>query len=176
SLHDALPISAGRLARSGCDLHFHIVGGGPLRSVLELNAAARGLAERVTFHGHREDIPAMLAAADLYVLPSRTEAFPNGVLEAMAAGLPVVAFAVGGLVDLVEHGKTGVLVKTGDAEALAHAIKTLIDRPEEAHALGVSARESIAATYSFDAMVDRFESLYTRAASGLNGGGPVPGL
>src|SRR6185295_5494095 len=146
------------------DLHFHIVGGGPLRPVLEFHAAARGLSDRVTFHGHRDDVPSMLAAADLYVLASRTEALPNGVLEAMAAGLPVVAFAVEGLLDLVDNGRTGVLVTPGDPEALAQGIRTLVEQPREAHLIGRNARAAILAHYSFEAMVARFEELYEREA------------
>lgn len=164
--HDMLLEAAARLLRSGRDLRFQIVGGGPLRTVLEHQAAALGLSDRVTFLGHRDDVPALLGAADLYVLPSRTEACPNGVLEAMAAGLPVVACAVGGLLDLVQHGRTGMLVPPCDAESLATAIAGLVDRPEQAHAIGEAARADIAERYSFDSMVDQFETLYERMARG----------
>ena len=79
---------------------FSIVGDGPRRAELEQLAAPSASAAHVEFLGHREDVPALLAAADVFVLPSRSEAFPNGAIEAMAAGLPVVACAVGGLLDL----------------------------------------------------------------------------
>jgi glycosyltransferase involved in cell wall biosynthesis len=114
----------------------------------------------VEFLGHREDVPALLAGADLFVLPSRTEAFPNSAIEAMAAGLPVVCSAVGGLLDLVTPGRTGLLVDPSDPEALAAAIRSLADDPARARALGAAARAEVRSRYSFDRMVQAFEELY----------------
>ena len=101
-----------------------------------------------------------VAGADAFVLPSRSEAFPNGAMEAMAAGLPVVAASVGGLLDLIDDGRTGVLVPPDDPAALAHALEALIDSPERAAVIGATAREEIARRYSFDRMVRAFEGLY----------------
>ena len=111
--HDTLLRGGRLLLRTHPDLRFLIVGDGPRRSELEELSHARGLAAHVEFLGHREDVPALLAAADAFVLPSRSEAFPNGVIEAMAAGLPVVASDVGGLLDLIDNGRTGLLVPPG---------------------------------------------------------------
>ena len=168
--HDILLEAAAALASAHPDLRFQIVGDGPRRQQLEAHAAALGLAGIVQFLGHRDDVPALLAAADLFVLPSRSEAFPNGAIEAMAAGLPVVACAVGGLVDLIDPGTTGLLVPPGDAAALAAAIARLAGHPAEAESLGRAARLAVRQRYSFDRMVGSFEELYR---SGLGAAAPV---
>jgi glycosyltransferase involved in cell wall biosynthesis len=158
--HDVLLDAAASLVRTQPDLTFSIVGDGPLRADLERRAGQLGLDGRVTFLGHREDVPALLAESDLFVLPSRSEAFPNGVLEAMAAGLPVIARAVGGLLDLVDDGRTGILLKEDTAAALHRAIDDLVRAPAHAAALGARARDTIASQYSFERMVAAFEDLY----------------
>jgi glycosyltransferase involved in cell wall biosynthesis len=158
--HEVLLDAAASLVPTHPSLQFLIVGDGPRRSELEARARALKLGGHVSFLGHREDIPALLAAADLFVLPSRSEAFPNGAMEAMAAGLPVVANAVGGLLDLVESGRTGLLIQPDDRQALSAAIDGLVRTPERAAALGSAAREAVAARYSFDRMVAAFEDLY----------------
>ncbi len=164
--HETLLAAAAALLRVYPDLEFQIVGDGPRRRELEELARDRRLSPRVTFLGHRDDVPALLAAADAFVLPSRSEAFPNGAIEAMAAGLPVVASAVGGLRDLIEDGRTGLLVPTGDPEALSASLRSLIHAPERAAALGRAARAEVQ-RYSFDRMVSSFEHLYL---SGLHAG------
>jgi len=158
--HETLLAAAVLLLRTRPDLRFRIVGAGPRRSELEELSHARGLASQVEFLGHREDVPSLLAAADAFVLPSRSEAFPNGAIEAMAAGLPVVASDVGGLRDLIENGRTGVLVPPGNPEALAGALHSLIDNPAGAEAIGRAARGEVQQRYSFDRMVASFEDLY----------------
>jgi len=157
--HETLLAAAARLLHAYPDLEFQIVGDGPRRRDLEQLARDRGLS-RVAFLGHREDVASLLAEADAFVLPSRSEAFPNAVIEAMAAGLPVVASAVGGLLDLIEDGRTGLLVAPGDPEALAAALQSLIDAPERAAAIGRAARAEVQQRYSFDRMVSSFEQLY----------------
>jgi glycosyltransferase involved in cell wall biosynthesis len=116
--------------------------------------------DRCRFLGHRDDVPAVLAAADVFVLPSRSEASPNSVIEAMAAGLPVVATSVGGIPELVTDGRTGRLVPPGDPSALAQALVDLLDHPGHAAELGRAARARIERTASFERMVADFESLY----------------
>jgi glycosyltransferase involved in cell wall biosynthesis len=112
--------------------------------------------------GHREDVPARLAAADLFVLPSRSEAFPNALLEAMAAGLPVIGSAVGGILEIVEDGRTGLLVAPGAPDLLGDAIARLMGDPALAARLGTAARTEVASRYSFDTMVAGFEDVYLR--------------
>ena len=158
--HEALIAAAETLAPAYPNLRFQIVGAGSRLAALQSLAEARGVSRRVEFLGHREDVPALLAAADLFVLPSRSEAFPNGAIEAMAAGLPVVATAVGGLMDLIEDGRTGLLAAPADQDALTAAIKAVVDNPALGHRLGAAAREDVTARYSFDRMVSAFEHLY----------------
>jgi glycosyltransferase involved in cell wall biosynthesis len=157
--HETLFAAAAALLRVYPDLEFQIAGDGPRRRELEQLARDRGLS-RVTFLGHREDVAALLASADAFVLPSRSEAFPNGAIEAMAAGLPVVASAVGGLLDLIQDGRTGLLVPVGDPEALGAALRSLIESPQRAAAIGRAARAEVQQRYSFDRMVSSFEQLY----------------
>lgn len=158
--HETLIDAAAVLRADFPDLQVWIVGDGPRRTELERRVRDQGLQSTVQFLGHREDVPDLLAAADLFVLPSRSEAFPNGAIEAMAAGLPVVASAVGGLLDLIEHGRTGLLVEPGNSMALAAALRGLIEDEATAARLGRAARDEIAAHYSFDRMVRAFEDLY----------------
>lgn len=160
--HETLIAAAAQLASSCPNLRYQIVGDGSRRAALEKLAAKHGVEQIVEFLGHREDVPALLAAADIFVLPSRSEAFPNGAIEAMAAGLPVVASAVGGLLDLVETGRTGILVPPSDPEPLAVAIRSLYEDPQRAREMGREARREVRAQYSFDRMVAAFDDLYDR--------------
>ena len=158
--HDTLFAAAEELAAEFPDAHYTIVGAGPRRAELESVVRARGLEGVVTFLGHRDDVPGLLAASDVFVLPSRSEAFPNGAIEAMAAGLPVVASAVGGLLDLIEPDRTGVLFPAGDASALAAALRRLFTDPVHASVIGRAARAHVQQRYSFERMVSSFEQLY----------------
>ena len=167
--HETLIAAAAILAASCPELRYQIVGDGARRSELEALARARGVDGVVEFLGERDDIPALLAAADVFVLPSRSEAFPNGAIEAMASGLPVVASAVGGLCDLIDSGRTGLLVPPADPEALAAAVHSLVRSPERAAALGAAARDEVQARYSFNRMVGAFDGLYQSALQAHHG-------
>jgi glycosyltransferase involved in cell wall biosynthesis len=158
--HETVIEAAAILAKPYPDVRFLIVGDGPRRRELEALATARNLGGRVMFLGYRDDVPSLLAGADIFVLPSRSEAFPNGAIEAMAAGLPVVASAVGGLLELIDDGRTGMLVPPGDPGQLAAALRRLIDDRSFAAALGSAARTDVRLRYSFDRMVSDFEDLY----------------
>lgn len=157
--HDVLLEAFARVTASEA-LVLRIVGDGPRRAALERQAKALGVADRVQFMGHREDVAEILASSDLFLLPSRSEAFPNSAIEAMAAGLPVIASAVGGLLDLIEDGRTGLLVPARNADALVAAVERLLAQPTLAAALGASARRHVRERYSFDRMVAGFEALY----------------
>ncbi len=158
--HEVLLDAAVHILAAHPDAEFWIVGGGARYD--ELTALARRLrvAERTRFFGHRDDVPALLAESDIFVLPSRSEAFPGGLIEAMAAGLPVVATSVGGNVELVEHGRNGLLVAPDDASALAASVGELMESPRKAAALGRAARASVENRFSFERMVTSFEHLY----------------
>lgn len=162
--HDLLIDAAPAILAREPEAEFFIAGDGPLRQALETRATGRGVASRFHFLGQCNDVPALLATSDLFVLPSRSEAFPNAVIEAMAAGLPVVASEVGGIPELVKSGVTGMLVPPGDAAALARSVLDLMDRPGFAAALGEAARARIEQEFSFDRMVGGFERVY---AAGL---------
>jgi L-malate glycosyltransferase len=158
--HETLIGAAALLAADFPDVRYQIVGNGPRREALESLVRARGLDRTVEFLGHREDVPQLLAAADVFVLPSRSEAFPNGAIEAMAAELPVVASSVGGLLDLIEPDRTGLLVAPDDADALAAALRRIFSDRALAAGLGGSARAHVHQRYSFERMVASFEELY----------------
>ncbi len=147
------------------DLEATIVGEGPERAALERRIAERGLAGRVRLAGHRDDVAAALAALDVFVLPSRSEAFPNAAIEAMASALPVIASEVGGVPELIEDGRSGLLVPPGRPDALARAILELTRRPERARAMGRRGRADVLARFSFDRMVAGFEALYLEIAA-----------
>jgi glycosyltransferase involved in cell wall biosynthesis len=168
---DVLVAATPRILARYPDVEIQIVGDGPCREKLLTMARSAGVSSRVQFMGHRDDVPAILRAADLFVLPSASEASPNVVLEAMAAGLPVVASRVGGIPELVADGITGHLVPPAEPEALAAAILDLLDHPNRGAAFGQAGRMRIAREYSFDRMVAQFETLYltgsARAASAV---------
>lgn len=164
--HDVLLDAAARVVQTHPDARFQFVGDGPRRSPLEQRARALGLGGRVAFLGHREDVPALLAGSTLFVLPSRSEAFPNGLVEAMAAGVPAIASGVGGILELIQHERNGLLVPVADASALADAIVSLLEHPDTAERLGANARQTIESRYSFDRMVGAFEALYLSQLAG----------
>jgi len=142
------------------DAHLLLVGDGDLKPELVSQARSLELAQTVTFAGHRTDIPEILSAVDLLVLPSLWEGLPNALLEAMAAGLPVVATAVGGTPEVVVDGVTGFLVPPRDPQALADAILRLLRNPELRQRMGEAGRARVAAHFSIEQMVHKTEALY----------------
>jgi L-malate glycosyltransferase len=168
--HDVLFEAAALVLRRYPDAEFIVAGDGPRRQELEALAQAQGIASRVQFMGHADDVPALLASSDLFVLPSRSEAFPNSVLEAMATALPIVATRVGGIVELVDNQRTGVLVPPDDARALGHAMLDLIQWRSHAVRLGRAARAQVESRYSWERMIASFEHLYIEQ---LNAHAPI---
>jgi glycosyltransferase involved in cell wall biosynthesis len=158
--HEVLVEAAALVLPRFPDLRFQLVGDGPREAALRALVAERGVAHAFAFLGHRDDVPSVLAGSDMFVLSSRSEAFPNGVLEAMAAGLPVIATKVGGLRELIDHGRTGLLVPPDDPRRLADALLMLIDDPNLASGLARCARRHVEERYSLAHMVARFELLY----------------
>ena len=123
-------------------------------------AATLGVADRVRWLGHRDDVPALLAAADLFVLPSLNEGLPLAAMEAMLAGVPIVATDAGGTGEIVRDGVTGVLVPPGDPHALSAAIQALLSDRSRAARLAIAARELIEREHSAAAMVAETSRLY----------------
>ena len=139
-----------------------LVGDGPLRERLTGLAAELAIASSVRFTGSLADVRTALAAMDVFVLPSRAEGMSNALLEAMAAARPIVATAVGGTGEVLEHERTGVLVLPDDEEEMARAVLGLFAEPERAAVLGASAQRATAERYGAQAMVTRLERLYTK--------------
>jgi glycosyltransferase involved in cell wall biosynthesis len=142
------------------DVRTVIAGDGPLRVRLEETAHAYHLDGRVKFLGHRNDIPRLLAAADLVVLPSAYEGLPNVVLEAMRFRKPVVATRAPGTTEVIIDGKTGLLVPIGDAPLLARAIRDVVRDRVLASKLGEAGRARVEGQFRVDTMVAQFASLY----------------
>ena len=163
--HATLLEAAARVAEaSDRQLRFLWLGEGAERAALERRIDELGLGARVQMPGGSDRVPQYLAAADLFVLPSLLEGMSNAVLEAMASGLPVVANAVGGNPELVDHGRCGLLCPPGDAPALAEALLKLIERDDERQAMGRAARRRAEQIFSLDAMLARYADFYRHAA------------
>jgi starch synthase (maltosyl-transferring) len=143
------------------DWHLVLVGDGPERGWLLARLAARpALTERVHWLGRRDDVPALLAAADLLVLSSLWEGMPNVVLEAMAARRPVVATAVEGSEDLVTPGQTGWLVPPRDPAALGQALLEAALDPVRCRRFGVAGRARVEADFALNRMVMSYQCLW----------------
>lgn len=143
-----------------------IVGDGPLRRAMEELAGNLSLKDRIRLIGIHRDIPALMNAADAYVISSAWEGMANVLLEASATGLPVVATDVGGNSEVVQDNKTGLLVPPKDPEELAKAMIRLMDlSSEERRQMGAAGRAYIESTYSMDRIVDMWEVLYRKLLS-----------
>lgn len=153
---------AAAAARPG--FHVWIAGEGPLDQTLRAQAARLGIADRVRFLGWRQDVAALLAAADLLVCPSRHEPLGNVVIEAWAHGRPVVAAASQGPAQLLVDGETGLLVPVDDAEALARAIGAVIDDAARAAALAAAGRAAYEAGYTEGAVTQLYLDFFARIA------------
>jgi glycosyltransferase involved in cell wall biosynthesis len=137
-----------------------IAGDGPCRGELLQLAENLRLAEHVVFHGTVRDVPALLARASLFVLPSQSEGISLTLLEAMARGLPIVTTAVGGNPEVVEAGATGVLVPVGDHEAMGQAIAVLLADPERGRQMGLAGRRRVENHFDIRKMMARYEAFY----------------
>jgi glycosyltransferase involved in cell wall biosynthesis len=140
-----------------------LVGDGPERVGVEAEARRLGVAGAVRLAGERRDVPELLAGADVFVLASRSEGLPISILEAMGAGLPVVASSVGGVAELVEHRVTGLLVPPADPPALARALGELIRDPLMRSSYGEAGRRRAQELFGFDAFRRSHLHAYRRA-------------
>ncbi len=144
------------------DARVAIAGRGDEEENLRALAEELEVTERVHLLGLRNDVDAILTAADIFVQPSRSEGLPLAVLEAMGHGVPVVATKVGGIPEAIEHEVSGLLVPPGDPEALTNALAQLIECPEYAESLARTARARVEAEFSVGAMVEKYADLYAR--------------
>ncbi len=149
-----------------------LVGDGPDRSQVERELSSLGLDGRVRVLGERPDVPALLASSDVFVLSSRSEGLPVSVLEAMAAGLPVVATDVGGLRELVVEDETGLLVPRADADALAAALRRLLADPELRRRLGDAGRARAEARFDLAPFRRAHLELYRRELAEIGRSAP----
>ncbi len=154
----AIPDVIGRFPRTG----FVVFGEGPERKRLEQRVATLGLADNVVLPGFRRDLDRLLPAADILALSSHTEGLPNVVLEAAAAGVPVVATAVGGTPEVVLDGETGYLVPPADQVALADRLTMLLGSQAARERMGATSREFVRERFSFHAQADAYLALAHR--------------
>jgi glycosyltransferase involved in cell wall biosynthesis len=152
------------LREQGLTFKAVLVGGGPLRAELEAQAQARGLADRVHFTGTQSEIEHLVAAFDVFVLSSSSEGLSNVIQEAMAAGRPVVATAVGGSDELVCHEETGLLVPPGSPAEMASAILRLAQSPELRERMGRRGQERAETEFGIDRMIREYEAVYVGLA------------
>jgi len=141
-----------------------LVGEGALRNELEALVARLGLGSHVRMPGGSDQVPRLLAAADLFVLPSRLEGMSNAILEAMAAGVPVVARSVGGNPELVVDGETGLLCAPDDLRSMGDAIARLLADPGMRRRMGEAARQRALEVFSIQAMLAGYRAYYRRVA------------
>jgi glycosyltransferase involved in cell wall biosynthesis len=152
--------------------HLVLIGDGILRKSLETQAKSLGVTGQVHFLGLRSDIPEVLGAMDVFVLSSDYEGNPLSVMEAMASGLPIVSTAAGGVPDLFESGKEGLIVQPGDVQGLSNSMASLLGNREARQSLGMAAARRARENFDVSTMVEAYEELYENFVDhshGLNG-------
>lgn len=142
------------------EAQFVIAGDGPDRPLLEKQASELGVSDRVSFLGYRQDIPKLLTQCDVFVLPSLFEGLPVCVLEAMAAGKPVVASAIGGTMEAITDRQNGLLVPPGNASKLASAIQMILSDTVLAESLAAAGKERVVNEFSAERMILSYSRIY----------------
>jgi len=159
--HAAVISAAVKVCREYSNAVFVLIGDGRERATLERQVKQADLENNILFLGSRDDVPNILACCDLSVLGSESEGFPNSVLEAMAAALPVVATAVGGVPEIIENEVSGLVVGPRDSIALSAAILRLLKDDELCQRMAKAARERVLTRFSFARLSDSLKDLYT---------------
>jgi glycosyltransferase involved in cell wall biosynthesis len=154
------------LLQEGEDVKVLVVGEGPIRKELEAQARDLTIDRNVVFLGHREDVHQLIQTLDIFVLPSLSEGIPMALLEAMAASRPVVATRVGGIPEVIEHGREGFLVEPKDAKGIAEGCRRLIRAPDVASRMGEQGHERVKREYSAATVAERVVSLYRELVMG----------
>lgn len=160
--HDVLVEAFARVAREHPAARLVLVGDGVEEERLAARARERGIADRVRFAGWRGDAAACLGAADVFVLPSRTEGLPLALLEAMAAGIPAVVTDVGAMAEVLDHGAAGLVVPADDVAALAAALAAALDDPKACAARAAQARMRVQERYDTSLQARALEKIYRR--------------
>jgi L-malate glycosyltransferase len=166
--YDEFIEAADLVNKEGVACHFLCVGDGPLRSSVQKMVSNRGLQNRVTFLGSRKDVSDILNNCDIAVLASHHEGLPITILEAMAAGLPVVTSDVGGCKEAVIHGKTGFLIPPGDFRRMAQAIERLLANKELAWSMGQSGRQRVGKYFDISVNCQQVQELYLELLAQTN--------
>ena len=148
------------LKKQGRNIYLILIGDGEMRKPLEAEIARKNLTDCVHLAGSRSDVDQILPIADAFVLSSKREGFPMSILEAMAAGLPVIATDVGGIPEVIRDGENGVLVPSQDPDSLANAICRVFDDLNYASELGKKARETIVNRYSLTTITEAYSKIY----------------
>jgi glycosyltransferase involved in cell wall biosynthesis len=167
--HRYLITAAATVASRYPDAHFLFIGEGELKETLQAQAEALGISEHIHFLGIRNDVPDVLAVADLFVLSSLWEGLSIALLEAMASSKPIVATAVSGTTQVMTHGETGLMVPPRDSRALADAIIQLLSDRAQARAIGQAAKQHIEVHYSAQRQADEHLALYRRLLAEATG-------
>ncbi|MCX7717534.1 MAG: glycosyltransferase family 4 protein [Candidatus Sumerlaeaceae bacterium] len=162
--HEVLLRAAPTILAANPQVRFLLAGGGSMRSDLERLAATLCISEHCLFAGFREDVPDLLSAADIAVQPSLSEGLGTSVLEACAAGLPVVASRTGGIPDVILDSETGILVEPGSHDALASALIKCASDPVLRERLGSAGRKRVSEEFSPERLVERTLELYAEFA------------
>jgi glycosyltransferase involved in cell wall biosynthesis len=165
--HVHLLEAAKGVAASRSDAVFLVVGDGPLRGSLQEEAGRLAISDRVIFAGYRTDVKELLSIMDVFVLPSLREGLPMVLLEALAAGKPVVATRVGAVPKVVVHGETGMLLDPGDVEALRRSILYLMDNPLDARKMADAGARKVAEEYSSERMSRAYLRIYNELTERL---------
>ena len=150
--------AAGELVKKYPELYFLFLGDGLLEETLKNQVKMLELAGRVIFAGLLEDFELELTGADVMIHPATAEAFGNSLLDGMQAGLPVVAAEVGGIPEVVENGRTGLLVPPGDREKLRATVEKLLDNQELMKQLGEAGYKRWRENFTLETMIDRLEN------------------
>ena len=158
--HDNLLNAAAMVLEDFPDAFFVIIGEGELRARLEAKAAAFGISRRVSFPGFRSDVPQCLLEFEVFCLSSWGEGIGGVILEAMASHLPVVTTSAGGIAEVVQSGRNGILVPTRDPEALAAGIMKMLEEPEEARRMASAGAKTVRAGFTVENMVEKTLAVY----------------
>ncbi|MFG0316305.1 MAG: glycosyltransferase family 4 protein, partial [Planctomycetota bacterium JB042] len=168
--HATLFRAVRRLVDEGRDVRLLLAGGDPFydhRARAEADVRALGLSDAVTFLGIRDDVPDLLAACDVFVLPSLYEGLGLVYLEAMAASRPVLATRSSAIPEVVLEGETGDLIDVGDDAALAAAWGALADDPARGESFGRAGRDRVEAVFGLDRMIDETLAVYREAGASV---------
>lgn len=166
--HVYLIRAAWTILQQQSDIHVVILGRGGLKNVLSAEAEALGIQDRIHLVGYRDDARRWLSTMDVFTLPSLSEGLPLSLLEAMAAGIPVVVTDVGGMPEVIDDGQTGLIVPKGDVEALASKVLFLLQNPSVAVKMGAAGRSCARERFCLERMVAEYRGLYSKALASIS--------